>query len=387
MFRSLTLSAVLVVLSAGCTGTGTVPSVAPGRSSGATPSVSSPTAVTSAPATATPVAVPAGRILFERVGSDEVERYFTMNIDGSDEQALFTTEGCGCARWSTDGTQIWTMGATGHGTWSFTTMRPDGSGRSVISPPIKTLNLGPAMPSADGRWIAFDGWDDKDPSRNGLYVGSAGLADLRLVTPLPKGTAHVDPFGVTPDGSHVLFMAERADEPHEVGDLYVVDSGRGKLRKVNPPDTTLSLEAMPASLSPDGRQAVFGVDDALFVIDIDGGEARQISNRGGYVWAVSWSPTGEWIAYTRQHGMTSLISLVRPDGTDPKEISPNDETDEAAAGAWSPDGTYLLVQRDSDTTLDGPRDLWIMDLEGHYIGQVTHQPSTYELYSWANNGG
>ena len=83
------------------------------------------------------------------------------------------------------------------------------------------------------------------------------------------------------------------------------------------------------SLSPDGRQAAFGVDDAVWVVDLDGGEARPITDRAGFVWAVSWSPTGEWIAYTRQHGPTSVISLVRPDGTDDKEISANDGTDEA----------------------------------------------------------
>jgi len=370
---------------AGCTSGGTVPSVTPGTASLGTPRGLSPTATTSSAATATaaPTDVPAGRILFDRQETDELEHYYTINTDGTDEQALFTHDGCHCARWSPDGTRIWTMGPTGHGTWSFMTMRPDGSKQVVISPPIKTLNLGPATPSADGRSIAFDGWDETDPSRNGLYLGSPELADLRLVRRLPEGTVHVDPFGVTPDGSRVLFMTERADKPHLQGDLYVVDSdGRG-LRQLNPRGTTLNFEAAPASLSPDGRQAAFGVDDAVFIVDLDGGEARPITNRGGFVWAVSWSPTGEWIAYTRQHGTTSVVSLVRPDGTDQHEISPNDETDEAAAGAWSPDGRYLLVQRDSDKTLDGPHDLWITGLDGVFIGHVTHEPSSYGTYSWA----
>ena len=78
-----------------------------------------------------------------------------------------------------------------------------------------------------------------------------------------------------------------------------------------------------------------------------------------------------------------MISLVRPDGTDDTEISASDETDEANAGVWSPDGKYLLVARDSDAGIDGPRDLWIMDLQGRYVGQVTHEPSEYGNYSWA----
>jgi Tol biopolymer transport system component len=335
-------------------------------------------------ATVLPAEVPPGRILFHRRGSDEVEHYFVINTDGTDERPLFTAEGCGCARWSMDGTQVWTMGSTGHGTWSFTTMGPDGSGRTVIDPPIKTLTLGPATPSVNGRWIAFDGWDETDPSRNGLYLASPGLADLRLITPLPKGTVHVDPFGVTPDGSHVLFLAERGDEPHPAGDLYVVNADGGGLRQLNPPGTIHNFLDVPAgSLSPDGWRAAFGVDGRVFVVNIDGGEARPITDRADFVWAVSWSPTGDWITSSRKHGSTSVVSLIRPDGSDQKEISANEGSDQAEVGVWSPDGKYLLVQRGAG----GINDLWIMDLEGAYIGQVTHEPSSYGTYSWAPASG
>ena len=77
------------------------------------------------------------------------------------------------------------------------------------------------------------------------------------------------------------------------------------------------------------------------------------------------------------------MTLVRPDGTDQHEISANDGTDEAAAGVWSPDGRYLLVQRDDSSDPDRPHDLWIMDLEGNYLSQVTHEPLEYGSYSWA----
>jgi WD40 repeat protein len=380
MNRSLTLITVVAALVTGCSGGGTA-SVQPSASPHPERSVasSSAPAASAATATATPAAVPAGRILFHRAGSDGVEHYFTINTDGTDEQALFTAEGCACAQWSADRMRVWTLGATGHGTFSFTTMKPDGSDRVVISPPIKTLNLAPGASSADGRRIAFDGWDETDPSRNGLYLASPDLADLRLITP-PKGTVHVDPFGVTPDGSHVLFLAERGDEPHHAGDLYVVNADGGGLRQLNPAGTTHNFLDVPAgSLSPDGRRAAFGVDGRVFVVGIDGGEARPITDRADFVWAVSWSPTGEWITYSRKHGSTSVVSLVRPDGRDQKEISTNDGSDQAEVGVWSPDGKYLLVQRGAG----GVNDLWIMDLDGTFIGQVTHEPSSYGTYSWA----
>ncbi len=113
------------------------------------------------------------------------------------------------------------------------------------------------------------------------------------------------------------------------------------------------------SLSPDGSQAAFGVDDAVWVVDLDGGEARMITDQTGFVWAVAWSPTGEWITYTRFHGNTSVVSLVRPDGTDDREISAPDETDEANASVWSPDGKLpagLTRQRRDPRRTDRPLD-------------------------------
>ncbi len=355
----------LILLMTACSAGGASPSVQPSPRS-------SPT----------PAPVPTGRILFSRLSADEVEDFVTINTDGTNEDALFERQGCGCGRLSPSGRQVWTMGPTGHDTFSFMTMGLDGSDPTVFDPPIETLNLGPAAASPNGEWLAFDGWDETDPSRNGLYLGSGDLADLHLVMPNPEGVIRTEPFGVTPDGSQVVFFAEngaRGDVPH-AGDLFVVNADGSGLRQLNPPGTFHAWVGLDAgSMSPDGRSVAFGVDDAIFIVDLDGGEARQITERSGFVWAVSWSPTGEWITYTRLDGSTSVIELVSPDGTSQRRITAADASEEAEAAVWSPDGDYLLVQRGPD----GQRDLWIIDLDGAVIGQVTHEPSAYGMYGWA----
>jgi WD40 repeat protein len=382
----VTFALLLTLTVAACQGSGSVqPTPSPSEAASPEPTATSePTATPEI--TTNPADIPAGRILFHRRGPDGVERYFTINTGGTDEQALFTREGCECAHWSADWTQILSIGATGHGTWSLLTMQPDGSDETVIDPPIETLNLFVGVSRTDGRVIVFQGLDETNPANSGLWVASPDLTDARLVMPLADGMLAVEPSGVTPDGSKIVFFAETGPDGGitHAGDLYVINADGSGLRQLNPTGTRLGWIGMPvASLSPDGRQAAFGVDDAVWVVDLDGGEARQITPRTGFVWAVSWSPTGEWITYTRFHGRTSLVALVRPDGTDDHEITANDETDEANAAVWSPDGEYLLVPRDSDKTIDGPRDLWIMDTEGTWINQVTHEPSNYGTYSWA----
>ena len=53
--------------------------------------------------------------------------------------------------------------------------------------------------------------------------------------------------------------------------------------------------------------------------------------------------------------------------------------DEVGYGAWSPDGTHLVVSRGPDLQ----RDLWIIGLDGTFISQVTDEPADYAIYSWA----
>jgi Tol biopolymer transport system component len=330
--------------------------------------------------------VPPGVIIFHRLGSDGVERYFTIHTDGTHERSLYEAEGCACGHLSADGTQVLSIGPTGHGTWSLMTLNLDGSDKVVAEPPIETLNLFIGASSADGRVLAFQGMDESDPSRSGLWIASPALADARQVTSLREGWLALEPFGVTRDGSRILFFVDTG--PHagitHAGDAYVIDADGSGLRQLNPPGSKTGYLGMPViSLSPDGRQAAFAADDVVHVVDLDGGEARAVTAGKGLLWAVSWSPTGEWITYTHFHGPTSVVALVGPDGADDHEISAIDETDEANGAVWSPDGTYLLVQRDGDSSADELRDLWTMDLDGNWIGQVTHEPSEYGTYWWA----
>jgi Tol biopolymer transport system component len=391
LIRALATAACRAAMVAGCVDGAATPPVAPTASPGPTISLSSPTALTSpsqGPTTG-PAGVPPGRILFHRSGADGVERYYTINTDGTNETAVYEMQGCSCAHLSADGKRILTIGATGHGTWSLLTMDLDGSDQIVTEPPIATLNLFIGATSADGRVLAFEAVDETSLANTGLWVASPAVTDARRVTPLLEGWNGAAPLGVTPDGSKIVFFVDTGSigGVTHAGDLFVVNADGSGLRQLNPIGSKLEDVGMPvASLSPDGRQAAFGVNNAVWVVDLEGGDAKAITPPLGYAWAVQWSPKGEWLTYTRFHGPTTAVALVRPDGTDDHEITVPDETDEANAAVWSPDGKYLLVPRDSDSRVDAPRDLWILDLEGHWIGQVTHGPSNYSTYSWAPAG-
>jgi Tol biopolymer transport system component len=369
-----------VLVAAGCQAT---PAGTPTRGS-----ASPTTAPTAAPtAVASLVPVPAGRIVFMRPTSDGVEHYFTISSDGTDEREIYTAEGCGCAHWMADGSRVMSLGESGNDVWSLMTIRQDGSNRVVIPTPIKTLSLAVGATSSDGRWVAFQGWDNEHPSRAGLYLARPDLTHLRYVLPLQEGWLAVEPFGVTPDGSKVVFFADTGPDggTTHAGNAYVVNADGTDLRQLNPTGTNASFIGPPVvSLSPDGRRAAFAASDKVYVADLATGATNPITDQAGTAWAVAWSPTDAWIAYTLNTDGVNTISLVRPDGADRHKIPSSDTSDRASWGVWSSDGKALLVQNDN-TRKGGRTDLWVMDLEGTFLGQITHDPSEYGFYSWAPN--
>ena len=380
---------VLALLVAACGGPGGSP-VGAASSAATSGSAASPTAaVPTSPAALDPSKVPPGRIAFMRVDADRVERYFVVSSLGEDENALFETQGCACIRWSADGTQIWTVTETESGL-RFTTMDPDGTNKVVYTPDIPTLSLAPSFGSADGQHVAFFGWDDTKPSRIGLWASKVDLTDLHQVTGVPEGVVGIgiDPIGMSADGSHIYFHGDLGVKDNGFehgGNVYVIGNDGTGLRQLNPKGTITEITG--TGLAADGRRFAFtaweadNVDqgNALFVVDGPEGEAHRVTDWMPELWGASWAPSGEWIAITQAGAGAAVASLIRPDGSDLQPISDAGLPEFTFGPVWSPDGTHFLVRRGDQ----GRNDLWIMDLEGTFVWQVTHKPSAYDIYAWA----
>jgi len=384
MMRSVVIVLALLVTACGAPANPTigVAPTTPGTATSATPAIP---ASTTAPDAAT---VPPGRIAYMRVDPDEVERYFVVDSLGENEHALFETKFCACIRWSADGTQIWTVTETETGL-RYTTMEPDGSNKVVYTPDIPTLSLAPGFGSADGKHVAFFGWDDTKPSRTGVWAAKVDLADLHHVTGVPDGVLGIDPIGMSADGSHIYFHGDLGPNSdngfHHAGNVYVIANDGTGLRQLNPVGT--KTEITGTGLSADGRRFAFtaweaGKGDqgnALFVVDGPEGIAHKVTDWMPLLWGASWAPSGEWIALTQDGAGAAVASLIRPDGSGLRPISDAGLPEFTFGPVWSPDGTHFLVRRGDQ----GRNDLWIMDLEGTFVWQVTHKPAAYDIYAWA----
>ena len=382
------IGVVLAFVLAGCAGgspgsTGAAPS----GSTNAPGPATSAAAVSPSATALDPSRVPPGRIAYMIVDSDKTERFFTVDSLGEDEHALFETKFCACISWSVDGTKVVTVTETELGL-RYTTMDPDGSHKVIYTPGIETLSLTPPAESADGHHLAFFGWDDTEPSRLGIWAANRDMTDLHQVTGVPQGVQGIDLMGMSAEGSHLYFHGDLGpsteNEFHHAGNAFVINADGKGLRQLNPAGT--KTESTGMGISADGMRFAFtawqegsaSAGNALFVVDGPDAEARRVTDWTPGLWGVAWSPPGDSIALTQTVAGARVPSLIKPDGSGLRSVSPAGQI-EAFGPIWAPDGTAFLVRRGAQHA----NDLWVTDLDGNFVWQVTHEPGSHDVYDWA----
>jgi Tol biopolymer transport system component len=227
-----------------------------------------------------------------------------------------------CPVWSPDGKDI---AMTPLGVYR-NAGQPNGS-YQTFSSPDPTLSLGCSIWSAEGSRLAFEGWDDTDTTRNGIYtLNSLDGSDLRRMTSSPDG-AHDLPGAYNADGSQLDFT--RWGPGNEGGPLMVVGMDGSDPRQV-----TSDAYGVP-SLSPDGVRLLAVRDSTLSLIAIDGGSVTPIGITIG-AWGVpSWFPDGSWVVFSLVTRSGSLaIARVHPDGRGLFQITNNPANEEFPD--WAP---------------------------------------------------
>jgi Tol biopolymer transport system component len=387
---AILVAALVAVLVAGCSGgPAASSSTSPGAAAGTGPASLPTTGASTSPMTSLDASkVPRGWIAYMVVDADKVERFFTVDSLGQNEHALFETKFCACISWSVDGTRIVTVTEPKPGLLRYTTMDPDGSDKVVYTPKIETLSLTPPAGSADGQHLAFFGWDDTEPSRLGIWAANADMTGLHQVTGVPDGVQGIDLMGMSRDGSYLYFHGDLGpsteNEFHHAGNVYVIRADGKGLRQLNPAGT--KTESTGMGIAAAGDQFAFtgwqagsaSAGNALFVVDAPQSEAKRVTDWTPGLWGVSWSPPGDWIALTQVVNDERVPSLIRPDGSGLRPVSATGQI-EAFGPIWAPDGTAFLVRRGAQHS----NDLWVMDLDGKFIWQVTHAPGSHDVYDWA----
>ncbi|MBK8520470.1 MAG: hypothetical protein WAT20_04165 [Ferruginibacter sp.] len=247
---------------------------------------------------------------------------------------------------------------------------------------LKNLSCNKAMDYAfsytpDKRLVFYTNRDGNDD----IYVMEA---DGKKVTNLTNHPAADRIPCVSPDGKQVLFLSDREDKN---GKIYSMDIDGTHLKKL----TNNSYFEDAPTWSYDGKKIVFSrelrdlkdtsrneaVNGEIFIMDADGKNEMQLTDRPGFDGGAQISPDGKRIVfYGKSEKAKYDIFLMDIDGKNLMNLTEDDMEDYSPS--WSPDGKWVACTRGDSKNYD----VWLINLETKIKTRLTTQPKRDESPFW-----
>ncbi len=212
----------------------------------------------------------------------------------------------------------------------------------------------------DGQTIGFLR-PGSDGEKAQLWLISTRAGEAHQLTDLPGG---VREFAWAPDAERLVVVAR-------------VDPDAGAADETDVPTTQVVRRIRYRDDGDGWRGDAFS---QLFVVDVNGGEPRQLTAGEGDHLSPVWSPTGDRIACIsdavegRDFSSRSGVRVVPAEGGD---VAPwSDGLWRVDSVAWSPDGNRLVAAGAHDPDIWDPRQSWLYVLEEggpcRMVAGVTH---------------
>lgn len=189
--------------------------------------------------------------------------------------------------------------------------------------------------SPDGRLIAFV---KIEGASKVIHTISADGTNDRAITPTSRAAIHPYWF---PDGKRIAWCADDDVSPpaKNAASIFATDLETGGTRTL----IAGGINTYP-SISPDGRRIAFRkivgeFNSDVFVADIDGRNARNLTNDPAWEGWPAWSPDGTKIAFAGNRNSNYQIFVMNPDGSNVRLVANTEGR--ATAPRWSPDGSRI----------------------------------------------
>ncbi len=135
---------------------------------------------------------------------------------------------------------------------------------------------------------------------------------------------------------------------------------------------------MNLDVSPEGTEIVFDLLGDLYVLPIEGGQARLLLGGPAFDIQPRYSPDGKHIAFTSDRAGGDNLWIVSRDGTDTTQVTK--EAFRLVNGpAWTPDGKYLLGRKHFTSTRSlGAGEVWMYHISGGAGLQLTKKKNSQQ---------
>ena len=249
----------------------------------------------------------------------------------------------------------------------------DGQNQHIVTK-LGSISLSPRV-SPDNSRIAFstigkEGWTIRmfslDLGRAVNY--SAGIAGGSNLSPAWSG-----------DGTKLAFSSSRSGDP----EIWVADSGGGNLRKL----TSFHGPDVSPTWNPRTNAQIAWVSGRtglpqIYTMDADGANIQRMTD-GGYAISPSWSPNGQFLAFSwnRKYGPGAPggQDIYVMDIASKRWIQLTHDAGTNDFPSWSPDGRHLVFERASGSHAE----IWTMLADGTEQHELTHSGKNYmPNWSW-----
>jgi imidazolonepropionase-like amidohydrolase/Tol biopolymer transport system component len=132
---------------------------------------------------------------------------------------------------------------------------------------------------------------------------------------------------------------------------------------------------MGVDVSPDGKQIAFDLLGDIYVLPIQGGAAKAITQGVSWDMQPRFSPDGKWIAFISDRDGMDNLWLIQNDGANPRQVT-KARDHEISSPAWTPDGEYLAIRKHfvSERSI-GAGEIWLYHRSGGDGSMMTARPN------------
>jgi TolB protein len=238
----------------------------------------------------------------------------------------------------------------------------DGANQHQVSH-LRSISLTPRW-SPDATRIAFTCYVPFRGVTSAQICIYSSSSDRLIGFPRYRGTNSSPAW--SPDGSQIAFMSSQGGDP----EIYVADSDGGHLHRIT---FAVGVNTSPAWNPKTGKQIVFvsdrSGDPVLYLSNSDGSNVEKIDLPDmGYVIDPSWSPNGQLLAFSwRRPSGNYDIYVMDIVGHQLVELTRDAGRNERPS--WAPDGRHLVFE----STRTGTRQVWSMLADGTQPRQLTNQ--------------